>query len=482
MPSLRRRFLSGTGILVGIQLLTSGLVLASWWSVVQVSDGLSTLSGGRLSVLAYATAVREQYVHQAHSFVEGGPGHLDHYGHAAEEAASRLTALSVLPLAGAADTVRALEKDHEAFSRWFDEVADQELRPGVDRARAVDLHEEAEARVARIEDEVGALLAAVERRQTEEQDRLKVALQRAVLASVALALVSVGLQLGIARRLASAVLVPLTRLSEAATRFGSGDRAARATESGDEELDDLARSFNAMFAAVSTSEEQRVRAERLAALGEMSAAIAHELNNPLTVILGSTTDPVVGAEAEHASRVVRGLLGFARPGEEREGPVDLSRLATEAVSRHGPLADARDVTLELRASEPLSVTTTPAAARQILDNLLSNAIQAAPPGSTVEVEVDGEGLHVLDHGLGIPPVLRPRLYEPFATGRHGGTGLGLAVCQRIARAQGGALTHEDRSGGGTVATWRPGGPARNAAGPVRGEHEGAHPLVRRRRR
>ena len=456
MPSLRHRFLSGTRVLLGLQVLTSGLVLASWLSVVRVTDGLSELAAWRSSVLAYGSAAREQYVHQAHSFVEGGPGHLDHYGHAAEEAASRLDALGQIPLSEAAPIRAALEQDQAAFSGWFEADARPALIRGVDRAEAVALHEEAERRIARIEADTAKLLAAVERHQAGAQAAMEIALRRALLGSVALAGLAALLQFGIARRLASAVLDPLARLSEAAGRFGRGDRGARAPEGGDDEVNALAQSFNAMFTAVAEAEDRRVRAERLAALGELSAAIAHELNNPLTVILGLTEDAAVRAEAEHASRVVRGLLGFARPGEEPEGAVDLAALAAEAVSRHGPWADARDLTIELRSSGPVAVLTSPSGARQILDNLLRNAIEAAPPGSAVELHVGPDALSVWDSGPGIPAALHPRLYEPFASGRADGTGLGLAVCQRIARAQGGSITHEDRPGGGTIATWRPG--------------------------
>ncbi len=456
MPSLRRRFLLGSRLLLALQVLTSGLVLSSWLRVVQVSEGLRELSGWRLAVLAFGSAAREQYVHQAHSFVEGGAGHLDHYVHAAEEAESRLRALSELDLPDAGEVLRALSADHAAFGAWFRDEAQPALRVGVDRPAAVALHAQAEARISAIEQDTARLLEAVERRQSAEQARLTGALQRAVLASVALAGLAAVVQLQVGRRLADAALDPLARLAEVATRFGEGDRSARAEEGGDEELNALAVRFNAMFHAVAEAEDRRVRAERLAALGELSAAIAHELNNPLTVILGRTDDPAVRAEAEHASRVVRGLLGFARPGEEPQGPVDLGALAAEAVSRHGPWADARDVQLELHADAPLRALTSPSAARQILDNLLRNAIEAAPAGSVIEVQVDAEAVRVLDRGPGLPAALRPRLYEPFATGRADGTGLGLAVCQRIARAQGGTIQHEDRPGGGTVAVWRPG--------------------------
>src|SRR5690606_259243 len=114
------------------------------------------------------------------------------------------------------------------------------------------------------------------------------------------------------------------------------------------------------------------------------------------------------------------------------------------VDRATPVAELRDVVLTVEAT-PLRVTMPPSAARQILDNLLRNAIDA---GSDVDVVVDGH-VEVRDRGPGVPADVRGRLYEPFVTGRPDGTGLGLAVCQRIARALGGRIEHVDRDGGGT---------------------------------
>jgi signal transduction histidine kinase len=194
----------------------------------------------------------------------------------------------------------------------------------------------------------------------------------------------------------------------------------------------------------------------------MSGAVAHELMNPLAVILGheamrSPELAPIRAEAEHARRIVTGLLGFARPGEEPEETIDLQRAVADAATRIAPAADLRDVAVQAIPGEPAGTVASPSAVRQVLDNLLRNAVEASPAGSTVEIAVrDGRAVEVRDRGPGIPPSIRDRLYQPFVTGRPEGTGLGLAVCQRIARAQGGALVHRDREGGGTIAIWEVG--------------------------
>jgi signal transduction histidine kinase len=165
------------------------------------------------------------------------------------------------------------------------------------------------------------------------------------------------------------------------------------------------------------------------------------------------------AEAEHARRVVQGLLGFARPGEEPAEIVNLGDAALASAARLAPAADVREIRIAVDAAPGVTTMASPSAVRQVLDNLVRNAVDASLPDGVVEILVRaGPVVAVRDRGVGIPAKVRARLYEPFVTGRAEGTGLGLAVCQRIARAHGGDLRHEDREDGGTVATWTVGGP------------------------
>ena len=191
---------------------------------------------------------------------------------------------------------------------------------------------------------------------------------------------------------------------------------------------------------------------------------------PLSVLLA---DPAMQApelaasraEAEHARRVVRGLLGFARPGEEPVSDVDVHALAVASGDRYTPLAEQRDVTIRVDLSVDLSPAGTGAglhiraaasAVRQVLDNLVHNAVLASEPGASVDIVVRATPfacVEVRDRGPGLPAAVKARLYEPFVTGRADGTGLGLAVCQRIVRANGGVLEHLPRDGGGLIARW-----------------------------
>jgi signal transduction histidine kinase len=150
--------------------------------------------------------------------------------------------------------------------------------------------------------------------------------------------------------------------------------------------------------------------------------------------------------------VIQGLLGYARPGEAEAVAVRVDEAAATAVERAIPFADARGITLRWLGGGPTLLQAAPTAVRQVLDNLIRNAIDAMEDGE-IEVELKAGIVEVRDRGAGIPAAVRARLYQPFVTGRPDGTGLGLAVSQRIAKALGGQIIHLPREGGGTIARW-----------------------------
>lgn len=240
---------------------------------------------------------------------------------------------------------------------------------------------------------------------------------------------------------------------------------------------DLAEQLAGVVENSKLYERMRER-DRLAALGEMSAGLAHEIRNPLGAIKGAAQclDPkrVAGEEAEfleviveevnRLNGVVTAFLDYARPMKQSFGPTDLN----EVVSRTVKLIQndvPPNITLQTELVEGLAKVDGDAEQlKQVLINLVQNARQAIgdKPGEiaikTVRPERFGEPrfsaeqveLHVVDNGPGIPADQQLNIFVPFFTTKQKGTGLGLAICQRIVKNHGGVITVQSRSGDGST--------------------------------
>ncbi len=270
--------------------------------------------------------------------------------------------------------------------------------------------------------------------------------------------------------LSHAIARPLGILGAGAARIGGGDLSTRIALDHRDEFGALATDFNAMAASLERQHEALVRAETLAGLGRVAAGIAHELNNPLQVMLGylSLDRGKVGGEVgRHLERVerealrcreiVEALLQLARPAAAPPPEaIDLRALSLEAAEAVRAELGGRAPAIEVRgAAEALGA---PGRLRQIVLNLLRNAADAAGPAGAVAVEVAAVAaraeLTVADSGPGIPPEVRARLYEPFFTTKPHGTGLGLALSRALATSLGGELVLDGAATGGARFTVR----------------------------
>lgn len=322
--------------------------------------------------------------------------------------------------------------------------------------------------------------------------------------SAVFALIASAVAVWLAQRMVS----PLGVLNEATTQVAAGDLDARVGEEWDREIAALARSFNQMTDALRASRKQLAdtygelaRKDRLATLGQFTAVIAHELKNPLGVILSSAqiiANPKRTAEQkEKATQFIieevrrlngdlTGFLNFARPKPPEIKPTDLGELAERAVAvwrtsfgsaeRTPTGASANDMSISRESSDnvaspgvavnvKIAPGTPPAAAdrdqvHQVLLNLLINAAQAMSPregqpgkGTRIDVSVRPEGTRVAlvveDDGPGMPDDVKAHAFEPFFTTKKRGSGLGLAVVEQVARAHGGSVDLESTPGKGT---------------------------------
>lgn len=224
--------------------------------------------------------------------------------------------------------------------------------------------------------------------------------------------------------------------------------------------------------ALAEAREHLSRNERLAAIGELSAAVAHGIRNPLAGIRlaaqlalegAAPTDPVrenlgdVLSEVEKLEARVRGVLDFARPFEPRFERTDLAAVVHGAIASLAGPASARGVAITFDAPADLPPVLGDAQhLGQLVQEILSNGVEAVPTGGHIAVSAAAVGngvprvrLDVVDDGPGIPRDLRERVFQLFMTTKPTGTGVGLAVARKIVERHGGTIRLADGDPGGT---------------------------------
>ena len=222
-------------------------------------------------------------------------------------------------------------------------------------------------------------------------------------------------------------------------------------------------------------EEQLIQAEKLAAMGQMLAGVAHELNNPLTAVLGVTellrerapADEsfrrqleLTHRQARRAARIVQNLLEFSRPASPQKKPLDLSNIIDRTLQLHEHSLRRNHIEVEFRPESGLpSVVGDANQLIQVFLNLVTNAEQAireVRDSGRIQIRVTQGGgrlgVTIQDDGVGIRPEALPRIFDPFYTTKRpgGGTGLGLSICMSIVREHGGTIQAEALPAGGSA--------------------------------
>ncbi len=222
-------------------------------------------------------------------------------------------------------------------------------------------------------------------------------------------------------------------------------------------------------------EQDALQAKQLAALGQLAAGLAHELRNPLMsmkILVQSALSlergqlegqdlDVLDDEIARLEKLVSTFLDFARPAEPSKRLIDLAEVLAQTTEFISVQARARSITLHhARPADSILIEADAAQLRQVLLNLLLNALDAGKPGSDIWVTACtklGESgapavatVSVSDNGHGLPNQIKDDLFEPFVSSKPTGIGLGLAICRHIIQAHGGMITASNRPGGGAV--------------------------------
>ncbi len=306
---------------------------------------------------------------------------------------------------------------------------------------------------------------------------------------------------------------PLKEMALLTDSVAHGDLTHRIHIDSQDELSDLADSLNNMVAALQKQREeldltveQLIHQEKLASLGGMAAGIAHEVGNPLSIIVGYTRmllrrDPRgenrdhlqrISEAARRIERLSRSLLMYSRPTVQNQENLDINRVIEDSLAMvEHQFKEERNYRVVKRLSPNVrQLTGSPSRLQQVFVNLFNNSFQAMPAGGVLTISTkssdDREMLvvEITDTGTGIPPSQLPRIFDPFFTTKseEKGTGLGLSITQRIVSDHHGRIRVAGAPGEGTTFTISfPYLPSGSPDQPVSQTPQGSPPADRPRR-
>jgi len=270
--------------------------------------------------------------------------------------------------------------------------------------------------------------------------------------------------------IAQAITQPLARLTLFVRSFKQ-EQIAETPKPGPPEVQELAIAFESMMQDLAKTQANLTRAAKLAVVGEMAAAMSHEVRTPLGILRSSADlllrEPTLSkdgkevlgfiiAETERLNRLVSTLIDSARPRLPQFIAVDLAGLITKIIAMLRGQAESKNIELILELSESVIAEIDHDLFTQVIMNLVLNAIQILPVGGQIVIRLyqhqDAAIIEVADNGLGISDANQAHIFEPFFTQRSGGVGLGLAVVRQIVQAHDGDIRYSSSKFGGAQFT------------------------------
>jgi two-component system, NtrC family, sensor histidine kinase HydH len=482
---MNRRILmqvTAPALLIGVLLL--GTSIMSAWYIGRLQSNLANILSQNVTSLEAAQdleiRVRQLRFHSLLSLLDPSPTRLaqirqDHRNFEEGLEHARQAAMT----AEEHGLVRTIEVGYGQYKNELTQLTAETTKagPGADLSKLADAHP-----VIHVIEPCQELLRVNKeamRKTAEESERVS---NQARLAMFLLGLVGPigGVVVGysVARGLSRSIYQLGVRVQNMAQRLDQDVASVSITADGDihnldAQLQHVVGRVEEVVERLQEHQRKMLRAEQLAAVGQLGASVAHEVRNPLTgikMLIDAALRPqnskaltrddlqVIRGEIDRMEQTVQGLLDFARLPEPQRTILDLR----DAVSRASELIQARasqqgvEIVIQT-ANEPTHVYVDPGQLHTVLVNLFLNALDAMPRGGRLEVNLhethnSAACLTIVDTGPGIPAQMVDRLFSPFASSKPTGTGLGLSISLRIIEEHGGRIEAVNRRDGGACFT------------------------------
>jgi signal transduction histidine kinase len=286
---------------------------------------------------------------------------------------------------------------------------------------------------------------------------------------MAASLILIAAGIAIAFFISLSITRPIAKLRKSAEIIGKGDLEHRVDLQTKDEIGELAASFTHMAEDLKQAQEELIRKEKLAILGQLAGGVGHELRNPLGAIKNAAyflnmalekpepevkeTLEILEKEVATSERIISSLLGFARPRAPVRRKVHVNEVIQEALSRTD-IAENVELVSQLDESVP-TILADPDQLAQVFGNLILNGVQAMLEGGklTIKSKVESPNwvvVSVADTGVGIPEENLGKLFEPLFTSKAKGIGLGLAITKALVEGHGGTIEVESVEGKGSM--------------------------------